>query len=197
VAGYYAGDNIMTQTVSQQLSREDYYRLEETAEQKHEFYQGEIFAMSGGTFNHAAISLNTITTLKTKLRGKSCQPTNSDMRIETLTGLITYPDAAVYCGKPELTENQCSLLNPVIIIEVLSPSMRLYDQSDKFTLYRSISSFQDYLLIDSEKIAVQHYRKSEPDEWILHDYLKLTESIYLKSIQENISLTEMYDGVLL
>lgn len=187
----------MTQTVSQQLTRDDYYRLEETAEQKHEFYQGEIFAMSGGTFNHAAISLNVVTALKTKLRGKSCQPTNSDMRIETPEGLITYPDAAVYCGKPELTENQCSLLNPVIIIEVLSPSTRRYDKIDKFTLYRAISSFQDYLLIDSEKIAVQHYRKSEPNEWILHDYLNITDSIYLKSIQETFSLIEMYDGILL
>ncbi len=187
----------MTPTETQQLTRDDYYRLEETAEQKHEFYQSEIFAMSGGTFNHARISGNIFSTLLIKLRGKSCQPTNSDMRVETPAGLITYPDVAVYCGKPELTENQCGLLNPVILIEVLSPSTRCYDQSDKFTLYRSISSFQDYLLIDSEKIAVQHYRKSEPDEWILHDYLNITDSIYLKSIQETISLIEMYDDVLL
>ncbi|MEI6708467.1 MAG: Uma2 family endonuclease [Methylococcales bacterium] len=185
----------MTQIETQQLTRDDYYRLEEIAEQKHEFYQGEIFAMSGGTFNHARISGNVFSTLLVKLRGKSCQPTNSDMRIETPEGLITYPDAAVYCGKPELTENQCSLLNPVTIIEVLSPSTRRYDKIDKFTLYRSISSFQDYLLIDSEKIAVQHYRKSEPNEWILHDYLNIMDSIYLKSIQETFLLIEIYDGV--
>lgn len=85
------------------ISRQAYYFLEETAEVKHEYYQGEIFAMTGGTFNHAAIGVNIITALKARLRGKPCQPTNSDMRIETPDGFITYPDAAVFCGGPQLT----------------------------------------------------------------------------------------------
>ncbi|MFZ2724650.1 MAG: Uma2 family endonuclease [Methylococcaceae bacterium] len=177
------------------LSREDYYALEETSTEKHEFYNGEMFAMSGGAFNHSAISVNTVSALKIKLRGKCCQPINSDMRIETPSGLCTYPDASIYCGKPQLTANQCSLLNPVVIIEVLSPSTRLYDQSDKFTLYRSIASFCDYLLIDSEKVAVQHFRKIENNEWVLHDYCELSESIYLNSINESLTLAEFYEGI--
>jgi Uma2 family endonuclease len=185
----------MTQTVVDYISREDYFALEATADQKHEFYQGQLFAMAGGTFNHAAIGANIVTTLKTKLRGKCCQSTNSDMRVETPTGLITYPDAAVYCGKPELTANQCSLLNPIVIIEVLSPSTRHYDQIDKFALYRSITTFCDYLLIDSEKNHVQHFRKIDDNEWLLHDYFDLAETICISSIQETIRLSEIYEGI--
>jgi len=185
---------MMTSTATQYLSRDEYFALD-NAEEKYEFYQGEIFAMTGGTFNHAKISGNTFSAFNVKLRGKCCQATNSDMRVETPTGLITYPDVTVFCGKPELTENQCSLLNPVVIIEVLSPSTRRYDSSDKFTLYRSIATFKDYLLIDSEKIFVQHFRKIENNEWVLHDYLDVNEAIYLNSIEEAISLMEIYDNI--
>ncbi len=151
--------------------------------------------MSGGTFNHAAIGVNVVTAFKIKLRGKCCTPTNSDMRIETPNGLITYPDTAVFCGTPELTENQFALLNPVVIIEVLSPTRRRYDESSKFALYRSIQSFQDYLLIDSEKVFIQHFRKINVDEWLLHDYHHLADSIVISSINETIHLHEIYDGI--
>jgi len=179
----------------QYVTREDYFAFEETSEEKHEFFRGEIFAMSGGTFNHSRISVKTTSALEVKLKGKKCQPVNSDMKIETPTGLITYPDAAVFCGKPELTSNQCALLNPVVIIEVLSPSTRRYDQSDKFMLYRSIETFKDYILIDSEKVHVQHFRKTEQNEWILHEYFELKDEVYLASIQENLSLSEIYENI--
>lgn len=183
------------QTALKKMTRAEYYAFEENAVEKHEFYQGEIFAMAGGTFNHATISVNTVSTLKTKCRGKSCQPTNSDMRIEAPNGLITYPDISIYCGKPELSENQCSLLNPIVIIEVLSPSTRLYDQSDKFLLYRSIDSFTDYLLVDSERIHVQYFHKTAEHEWLLHEYLSLSDNIDILSIEENLTLQEIYDGM--
>ena len=177
------------------ISREDYFALDNHSNEKHELYQGEIFAMSRGTFNHATIGANVVTELKIKLRGKGCQATNSDMRIETPTGLITYPDAAVFCDKPELSDNQCSLLNPVVIVEVLSPSTRRYDESGKFSLYRSISTFSDYLLIDSEKIFVQHFRKIEGNEWVLHDYFEIGDQLFLHSIQETLCLREIYENV--
>lgn len=183
------------QTVVHNITREQYFALEETAGVKHEYFQGEIFAMAGGTYSHAAISVNIVSALKVRLRGKTCQPTNSDMRIETLSGLITYPDAAVFCGKPQLTDNQCALLNPIVIVEVLSPTTRRYDQSDKFLLYRAIPSFLDYVLVDSEKIHIQHFRKTENNEWILHDYFDLQETLPLGSIQETLPLTEIYEGV--
>jgi Uma2 family endonuclease len=183
------------QTALKGLTREDYFALEETSEEKHEFYQGEIFAMAGGTFNHATIGTNIVTTLKQKLRGKSCQPTSSDMRVETPGGLITYPDAAIFCGKPQLTENQCALLNPTVIVEVLSPSTRRYDQSDKFLLYRSIPTFADYLLVDSEKVHVQHFHKTGNHEWLLHEYFDVQESLLLKSVEVSLGLLEIYENI--
>lgn len=183
------------QTALQLITREDYFVLEETSTEKHEFYQGEIFVMAGGTFNHATISGNTFASLKFKLRGKSCQPSHSDMRIETPNGLITYPDVAIFCGKPQLTENQCALLNPLAIIEVLSPSTRRYDQSDKFLLYRSIPSFTDYLLLDSEKVHVQHFRKMGLHEWLLHEYFDRQDVLDFTNIQVTMSLTEIYETI--
>jgi len=183
------------QTAIKRYTCEEYLALEEMVEVKYEFYQGEIFAMSGGTFKHSRIKVNTISALHQKLRGKSCQLTDSDMRIATPSGLMTYPDAGVFCGPPELTDNQRTLLNPVVIIEVLSPSTRRYDKSDKFMLYRSIPSFRDYLLVDSEQVQVQHFRKTENNEWILHEYFDLTEDVYLGSIDESISLAEIYEGM--
>ena len=183
------------QTVLKYLTCEDYYALEETSVEKHEFYQGEVFAMSGGTFNHATIGVNIVTALKQKLRGKSCQPTSSDMRIERQKGLITYPDATIFCGKPQLTENQCALLNPKVIFEVLSPSTRQYDQSDKFLLYREIPSFTDYVLIDSEKVHVQHFRKTGVHEWLLHEYFEAQDAIDFHSLELTLSLAEIYEEI--
>jgi Uma2 family endonuclease len=184
-----------THATQHNITREDYFALAETAESKHEFFNGEIFAMTDGTNHHSRISGNTFSAFNIKLRGKYCTATNSDMRIETPNGLITYPDAAIFCGKPELTKNQCALLNPVVIIEVLSPSTRRYDQIDKFSLYRSIPTFQDYLLIDAEKVLVQHFHKINTDEWLLHDYYHLADAMILNSIQETLHLHEIYEGL--
>ena len=114
------------QAIKSQTTREEYLELDTTSFEKNEFYNGEIFAMSGGTFNHAAISTNTTTTLSNKLNNTSCRPMNSDMRITTSTGLDTYPDISVFCGEPQLTDNNCTLLNPALLIEVLSPSTHTY-----------------------------------------------------------------------
>jgi Uma2 family endonuclease len=190
----WAGDDAM-QTAIHYYTREEYLTLEATSQEKHEFYHGEIFAMAGGTFNHAEISGNVYSTLRTKLRNQPCRPTNSDMRIGTPSGLMTYPDVAIFCGQPELIDNQRTLLNPVVIIEVLSPSTRGYDQGDKFRLYRSIATFRAYLLIDSECVHLQQFHRSAAHEWILHEYTDLTEIIYLCSIDESLSLAEIYENI--
>ncbi|OUD15696.1 Uma2 family endonuclease [Thioflexithrix psekupsensis] len=181
--------------IQHNMSREKYLILDQQSDLKHEFYQGEVFAMSGGTFNHATIARNILAQLFAQLRGSPCQPMNSDMRIHTPAGLDTYPDISVYCGEPELTDNQCSLLNPVIIIEVLSPSTRSYDRGDKFMLYRSISVLLDYVLVDSEQVLVEHYRRTENNEWILHEYRDVQESVYLQSIKDHLLLIDMYESV--
>ncbi len=183
------------QTAMKKYTREEYLAKEQLSEEKHELYQGEIFAMAGGTCNHGAIGLNITAALKNKLRGKSCQPTNSDVCIETPSGLLTYPDATVFCGQAVLSEQQRTLLNPVVIIEVLSPSTRHYDRSEKFRLYRSIPTFHDYLLVDSEKVGVEYFRKVENNEWLFREYLELSDSIYLHAIYESLQLSELYNEV--
>jgi Uma2 family endonuclease len=175
--------------------RIEYLAMEEAANVRHEFFQGQIFAMSGGTFNHVVLSGNVYFALKTKLRGKPCQPVNSDMRIHTPAGLDTYPDVSVYCDQPELTDNNRTLLNPVVIIEVLSPTTRNYDQGEKFRLYRSIPSLREYLLIDSESIEVNHFRKLENADWLLHEYTVISDIIWLPTIEQPLSLAEIYENV--
>jgi len=176
-------------------SREEYLAFDEGAELKHEFFQGEVFAMTGGPFNHAAVALNISAFLAERLRGKRCRPMNSDMRLHTPSGLDTYPDVSVFCGQPQLTDRQCTLLNPVVIVEVLSPTARSYDRGDKFTLYRSIASLRDYLLVDSEQTFVEHFRRTDQGEWILHEYRGFSEVAPIHSIGERLPLSVMYENI--
>lgn len=182
------------QTALNYQTRDEYLQLEQDTDIKHEFYQGEIFAMSGGTFNHARISGNIFVALSTQLHGKNCQPMNSDMRIHTPSGLDTYPDISVYCNQPALSDKQRTLLNPIVIIEVLSPSTRNYDRSAKFSHYRSIVTLHDYLLVDSEKVFIEHFHKVA-DGWLFHDYTQLSDEVALPSIIAPITLRDIYAGV--
>lgn len=177
------------------VNREDYLTLDAESETRHEFYQGEIFAMTGGTFNHAKISLNISTSLQIHLRSKPCQPMNSDMRVSTPSGLDTYPDISIYCGQPELDDKQHTLLNPVVIIEVLSPSTRNYDRGKKFALYRSIPSLQDYIMVESEQYLVEHFRKIDHGDWVFHGYQQVSESIVITSVDGQLLLSDIYEGV--
>lgn len=183
------------QAIDSSVSRADYLRLEETSSVKHEFCHGEIFAMTGGTFNHAKIGLNITSYLHDLLRGKPCQPMNSDMRVSTPSGLDTYPDVSVYCNTPELVDHDRTLLNPVLIIEVLSPSTRSYDRGDKFMPYRSIPCLQDYVLVDSESILVEHYRRLGSHEWHLYEYQALSETLNVASIDQRLDIERFYEGV--
>lgn len=183
------------QAVKQHATRDEYLRFDTNSPQKHEFYRGKIFAMSGGTFNHSGIALNIATTLRNQLRGTSCQPMNSDMRITTPSGLDTYPDISVFCNEPELSDNNCTLRNPVLLIEVLSPSTSSYDRGDKFWHYRSIPSLTDYVLVDSESVHVEHYQRQNKDEWLLHTYTQLSDTLHLKSVKTMLSLEAIYESI--
>lgn len=183
------------QALKTQTTRSEYLAWDETSVEKHEFYAGQIFAMSGGTFNHASIGLNVSTTLRNLLKDKSCRPMNSDMRIHTPSGLDTYPDVSVFCGEPELSDNHRTLHNPLIIIEILSPSTRSYDRGDKFWHYRSIPSLKDYILIDSESIHVEHYHQQDKDLWLLHEYRRLEDSVVLVALGLHLKLSDFYEEI--
>lgn len=185
----------MQPAIRHAFTRDQYLELDIGSEERHEFYRGEIFAMTGGTFNHAAISGNLFSTLKDRLRGKPCQPINGDMRVHTPAGLDTYPDISIYCGRPELQDNQRTLLNPVALFEVLSPTTRDYDRGDKFSLYRSITTLDHYVLVDSESILVEHYRRIRAGEWLLHEYRMLEDVVDLAVADVGLALSEIYDQI--
>lgn len=183
------------QAIKTHVSRADYLQVEENSPTKHEFCRGEIFAMAGGTFNHAKIGLNITSYLHELLRGKPCQPMNSDMRISTPSGLDTYPDISVYCNTPELADNDRTLLNPVVIIEVLSPSTRNYDRGDKFMLYRSIPCLRDYVLVESESVLVEHYQRIAKHEWHMHEYQQRSDEFNMASIGQRLEVARFYAGL--
>ena len=183
------------QALEDKTTRSEYLKIDDASPEKYEFHDGQVFAMSGGTLNHSAIGLNTATTLRTLLRGKPCKPMNSDMRVHTRSGLDTYPDISVYCHEPELSDNKRTLHNPVVVIEVLSPTTQNYDRGDKFWHYRSIPMLQDYLLIDSESVHVEHYQRQTKDEWLMHEYHQQSDTIELRSLGITLSLAELYEDI--
>ena len=141
----------------------EYLERERTASEKHEYYLGEVFAMSGASLAHNKIFSNLFGYIAGKLKGKSCRPYGSDLRIHIPKNtLFTYPDITIICGEPILTDDKFdTATNPSIIIELLSTSTRNYDKGEKFTLYRDIESLQEYILVDTEKVYVEKHLRNE------------------------------------
>ena len=180
------------EVLQQHLTREQYLAIDEASPDKHQFYQGEIFAMSGGSFNHSRIAMNIST--QVQIAPGSCLPMTSDMRVSTPSGLDTYPDVSVYCGDPELTDNNCTLLNPVLIVEVLSKSTRDYDRGGKFANYRSIPTLQDYLLVDSGKVHIEHFQRQSDSQWLLNEYWQPEDRLTLSSIGLDVTVETIYQN---
>ena len=180
----------------QKYTIEEYLEMEEAATEKHEYYQGEIFAMSGAKDAHNLITGNLYFHLRSKLKGKPCQPRNSDARIHIEKNtLFTYPDVSVVCGDPEFLNNdEWNLLNPTILFEVLSPSTKNHDRDEKFRLYRDIPSLKEYVLVDPEAILIEAYTINKDALWELKEYKNINDTLQLKSMQVAIDLKEIYEG---
>ena len=181
----------------QKYSIEEYLEMENAATEKHEYYKGEIFAMSGPKLPHINISGNLYGNLWNKLKGKSCRPFNSDMRIHIEKNtLFTYPDVTVVCGDPEtLNNDNWNVLNPTIIFEVLFPSTKNYDRGNKFNLYRDIPTLKEYILVDSESISIEAFHINEKGKWELSEYKNIEHTLPLPSIGVSLELKEIYEGV--
>ena len=139
------------------ISIAEYLEWESTQLEKHEYYQGEVFAMSGPKLPHVMIAGNLIFRMRLRLEGKGCDIFSNDLRVHIPKNtLFTYPDISVVCGGPETLDNDdWNLLNPCLLFEVLSPSTRSYDRGQKFRLYRDIPSLKEYILVDSEKMKIE------------------------------------------
>lgn len=175
---------------------EEYLEMEQASQEKHEYYHGEVFAMSGPKVPHGIISGNTFLVLGNQLKGKRCRPFNGEqtIHIEKNT-LFTYPDIFVVCGEIETrNSDDWNILNPTVIIEILSPSTRDYDHGLKFQLYRDIPSLKEYLLIDSESVHVEIFFLNNYGNWELKEYKSINDSFTLNSIQVKLELKEIYEG---
>lgn len=176
---------------------EEYLILEREADYKSEYYQGEIFAMAGASRNHNRITENLSIDIGAFLKGKSCRSYSSDLRIHIpINGLYTYPDALVVCGKEEYQDEEFdTLLNPSIIIEVLSESTEDYNQGSKFGLYRSIPTLKEYVVIDSRGVKAVVWKK-ERGTWLLaSETNNLESSIELTIIGLTLPLRTIYDQI--
>jgi Uma2 family endonuclease len=175
---------------------EEYLEYENASEEKHEYYQGEIFAMSGSKVPHNTIAMNLAVLLGSKLKGKSCKPFNSDQRIcIPENSLFTYPDISIVCGEIITKDNDdWNILNPSVIFEVLSPSTKNYDKGEKFQLYRDIPTLKEYVLVDSEKIHIEAFRINDNNHWELEEYKKIEDTLPVKTVQLSILLTDIYEG---
>ncbi|HIK30129.1 MAG TPA: Uma2 family endonuclease [Oscillatoriales cyanobacterium M59_W2019_021] len=176
---------------------EEYRQLEATAEFRHEYRDGVIVKMPGGTINHNRITGNVYAFLKFALRGKDAEPFTSDLRLwipQFRRG--TYPDVMVIRGEPIFHEGrQDEVLNPSLIVEVLSKSTEEFDLEDKFRFYRSIPQFCEYVLINQYEFWVQHYLKTDARQWLFQDYTTAEDTVSLGSIDVEISLCDIYEGI--
>jgi Uma2 family endonuclease len=182
----------------QKMTAQAYLLGERLAETKHEYFNGDVYAMAGASRNHTLISGNVYAALHTQLRQKTCAVYQSDMRVKVSTsGLYTYPDVVVTCGVEQFEDDHSdTLLNPMVIIEVLSPSTESYDRGQKFKFYRSLPSLTDYLLISQEVARIDHFTR-QADGWLLTDSEGLTGEIRLASIDCVLKLADVYEKITL
>jgi Uma2 family endonuclease len=179
------------------LTATEYLAIERQAETRSEYLDGEMFTMAGGSREHNLIETNTVRELSLKLKHRPCEVYSNDQRVHIpATGLYTYPDVVVVCGEPHFDDDQFdTLLNPTLIIEVLSPNTEAYDRGKKFEHYRSIGSLSEYLLVSQAEPRIEQYLRQDEGRWIFTDVAGLDSRITLPSIQCELSLAEVYDKV--
>ena len=188
---------MVVQTEKRYCTPEEYLQLEEAAEFKSEYRDGEIVPMTGGTTNHNEIALNFCLSLKLALRRPNYRVYMSDVRLwMPQYRLYTYPDVMVISGEPAYEgSGTTTVTNPVLVVEVLSNSTKDYDRGDKFQYYRSIPSLREYITIDQYKCYIEQFAKNSENKWVLTEYTTADEVMTLSAIEFQIQLSELYQGV--
>lgn len=176
---------------------QEYLAQERAAEDKSEFFNGEIFAMTGASRNHNRVNVNITTMLNVQLKGRPCDVFASDMRVKVApSGLYTYPDVVVVCGEPDFEDAHVdTLLNPALMVEVLSKSTEGYDRGRRFEHHRKLVSLSEYLLIAQDKVHVEHYVRQPDNQWLLSETDNPHDTIDLASIGCRLPLADVYDRV--
>ena len=175
----------------------DYLQLERNATLKSEFHDSQIYAMTGASRKHNLVSGNIYRELSLQLKTRPCEAYINDMRVKSVAAnSYHYPDIAIVCGAPEFEDTEFdTLLNPTVLIEVLSPSTEAYDRGGKFALYRKIASLREYLLVAQDQPLIERYAR-QGDVWILTEAAGVEATIALESIACILNLREVYDKIL-
>lgn len=175
---------------------EAYLDYERSTDLRHEFIAGQVYAMAGASERHNQIASAFHYTLYGQLMERPCQVFQSDMRVQAAADVFFYPDLVVVCGQAQYKdETRDTLLNPVVIIEVLSPSTEDYDRGRKFTFYRRITTLQDYVLVSQKLLQVEHYSRQGADTWMLTDFSQPEDTLHLPAAGCTLSLADIYRGV--
>ncbi len=179
------------------LTPEEFLERERAAEEKHEYWYGEVFAMAGGSPPHSFVINNIQTALTNLLRGGSCYVFNSDLRVAVRWNeLITYPDVTVLCGQPVYSDDQRdTMTNPAMVVEVLSPSTRKSDRGDKVFLYRQMPSMREILLVEPVPTMIEHYSKLPNGRWELETITDRSAIIQLPNLNQSLPVAEVYRDI--
>jgi Uma2 family endonuclease len=179
------------------LTPEEYLALERQAEIKSEYWQGEVYALAGASRRHNLVAANLTAALNLQLKNRPCEAYVSDMRVKVARAdHYSYPDVTVVCGQAEFEDrSEDTLLNPTVLIEVLSPSTEAYDRGAKFEFYRTLESLTDYLLISQSKPIIEHFARQPDERWLLSTYKGLEAVAAIPSIGCELRLADVYDKV--
>jgi len=175
------------------ITEQEYLRLERAATSKSEFHDGQLVAMSGGSYRHSRIAVR-LTVLLERQVPAGCSTFNSDLRIKiTAAGVHTYADGGVVCGEPQFADGEHdALLNPLLIVEVLSPSTANYDRGGKFELYRTIESFREYLAVHQDMPYIEYHSRQPDSSWLLREYTNPDAILSIERLNLSLPLAEIY-----
>lgn len=175
------------------LTEEEYLLLDRKAEAKSEFHDGQMFAMAGGSPNHSLLA-NRVGAILDHQAPPGWRVFNADLRIHIASArTYTYADCSVVCGEPQFSsDQQDNVLNPLLIVEVLSPSTEGYDRDKKFELYRTIGSFREYLIVHQDRRHVEHYSRQDDGGWLLLEHTGAASSVDIGRLGVQISLSDLY-----
>ena len=179
------------------LTPEEYVNRERKSDYRSEFYAGQVFALAGGSRSHNLIVTNVIAELRNQLRQRPCRVYPSDMRVRVPeTGLYTYPDVVVACGQERFDDQQQdTLLNPTLLVEVLSKSTENFDRGKKFKHYRTLESLAEYILISQNSYHLEHYIRQPDQQWLLSEADDVQDMIHLPEIDCTLRLADVYEKV--
>ncbi|HLI83214.1 MAG TPA: Uma2 family endonuclease [Bryobacteraceae bacterium] len=178
------------------LSPEEYLALDRAAEVRSEYYNGQMYAMSGGSLNHGVIINNTARALGNLLEDRPCLVVSNDLRVRINPNLYTYPDIVVICGKPQFAgDRQDIILNPLVLFEVLSPSTERYDRGFKSAQYRTVTSLMEHVLVSQSEPRIEVYRRQPGGAWLFSEWTGLDATCRLDSLECDLPLSTVYKNI--